>query len=457
MSARYLIAVLLLVVSMPAGAGPGQAGPTPELRNVVLVSIDSLRADHVGCYGYERATTPTIDRLAEEGVRFAHATTPSSWTLPAHATLLTGTDQWRHQAIRTDSVVSPSVTFLGEMLQSRGYHTVGFYAGPFLDPRYGFGRGFEEYVSCYGIEEERRRPSLTRSHSIHTNPVLRERLDAWIARKPETPFFAFIHMWDVHFDYVPPPRYVKMFDPSYEGRLDGRRIAKEGFRLKLPERDLAHLLARYDGEIRYTDDTLGAMLHALDEAGLLEETLVIVTADHGEEFLEHGGKGHQRTLFQEVTGVPLVFWAKNGLPRGKVVESQVSLADVAPTILDLLGIAPEDAIDGSSLASLWTDEKPDRRVVGVLYRGEPLRIRSATIQTRSRKVLRGRGTDEWVSYDLERDPTETRPQPVEPDDPLRLELAREIDERLGRIDEKGTAEPIPEPLERQLRALGYLE
>lgn len=428
---------------------------------MLLVSIDSLRADHLGCYGYPRDTSPTIDRLAREGVRFANALTPSSWTLPSHASMLTGTSQWRHEAIRNESVVSDDVTLLAEILQRRGFQTAGFYAGPFLDPAFGFGRGFDDYVSCMGYDASDLVDGLVESHADETNPIVLDEFGQWVRDKARSPFFAFVHLWDVHFDYIPPPKYVEMFDPGYDGRLDGRNIAKKGFPRALHPRHLAHLLARYDGEIRYTDDTVAELLDMLREASLLEDTLVVVTADHGEEFLEHGNKGHRATMFEEVAHVPLIFWAKRGVPRNRVVETPVSLEDVTPTILDLVGIATDSPMDGASLVPLWREPAArGRDVVGILYTGDRPWVHHAVIRSGTRKVIRGFAGADWASYDLSRDPAEQLPLPVSPDDPLRLQLQEHLDARLRavpRAPRRNGRKTVPAHLEQQLRSLGYID
>src|SRR5690606_36391817 len=148
------------------------------------------------------------------------------------------------------------------------------------------------------------------------------------------PFFTFVHLWDVHYDYIPPEPYYSMYDPNYSGALDGRRIAFEGFPLSASAADVRHLLSLYDGEIRYTDETIAHLLGALESHGLVENTLIVLTADHGEEFKEHGNKGHQKTLYQEIIHIPLILSAPNRLPEGLVVEEPVALSDVAPTIAE---------------------------------------------------------------------------------------------------------------------------
>jgi arylsulfatase A-like enzyme len=460
---RALVPLTLLctVASLPALV----ASAAPKPQNVLLVSIDSLRADRVGVYGNPRLTSPTLDRLANEGIRFAHASSPTSWTLPAHATLLSGRAQRSHQVITTADRLPPSVTLLPEVFARHGYETAGFYSGPFLHPAYGFGRGFERYVSCEGARTAHLdgEAAWENSHGDRTNGRIAEAFTAWLGARSARPFFAFVHMWDVHYDYIPPEPYASMFDPGYDGPLDGRDIAGRGFPLDAGPRDVRHLLALYDGEVRWTDATLARLLGALEDAGLLEHTLVVVTADHGEEFLEHGGKGHQRTLYDEVLHVPLVLWSERGLPSHLTISAPVSLTDVAPTILDLAGLPPLPDADGQSLVPmLHGDASGARPVFAALYNPRVGRLKLASVQAGRRKLIHASAGDTWQEFDLIADPGETHPLPVH-DERLRAALAAyaaEARNALARRPDAGrrtTPADLPRQVREHLRALGYVE
>jgi arylsulfatase A-like enzyme len=273
-------------------------------------------------------------------------------------------------------------------------------------------------------------------------------------------------MWDVHYDYIPPARYVQMFDPEYRGPLDGRDIIDAGFPLDLPPRDLEHLLARYDGEIRWTDDTIATMLRMLEDAGLLADTLVVVTSDHGDEFLEHGDKGHQKTLHEEVTRVPLIFWAADGVPAGRVVEQPVALADVLPTVLDALGLPPAAGVEGRSLVPLWRGETTTHPpVAGMLFLtyGSGAALVQASIRDGQRKLLYVPHGRQWREYALDRDPGEQAPLPV-----TRADLQADLDDRMQRAQPalvrrlatntaQRTTPAVPAHVTDHLRALGYVE
>jgi arylsulfatase A-like enzyme len=455
-----LRALALAGTALLIGACGGARDSPP--RHVLLISIDSLRADRLGCYGNPRETSPTIDRLAAEGTRFEHAYSPSSWTLPSHATLLTGLAQYHHGAVLPDRRIPPGTPGLASILKARGYRTRGVYSGPFLEPIFGFGQGFDEYVSCETETSGDMSEKLARSHGDETNPCLLRTVERWAREPDDGPSFWFLHMWDVHYDYIPPPEYVRRFDPRYHGKLTGRNIAGKGFPKTARPRDVAHLLACYDGEVRYTDDTIAAMLNALDGAGRLESTLVVVTADHGDEFLEHGGTGHQKTVFPESVGIPLVFRGP-GVPRGRVIRTPVGLQDVAPTILALLHV-PATGMDGMSLEELMRGtRRVHPPVVSVLY--VPFRRRqlpgivTMAIRSPGETLLRPPWSSRWVAYDSARDPLEEIPMPIRAEERLdragALLRARRLDG--NELGDAGRIEAVPEPVEQRLKDLGYLE
>jgi len=433
--------------------------------NVLLISIDSLRADRLGCYGQARETSPTLDQLAAGGVRFARAYSPTSWTLPSHVTLLSGLSQEKHQVVLIQDRIRDGILALPAVLSEQGFQTTGFYSGPFLHPSYGFAQGFEEYISCQGKKTETLQGSaaVEQSHHDRTNGILADAFEVWARERAREPFFAFVHLWDVHYDYIPPEPYASMFDPDYTGELDGSAIATHGFPLDASPRDVEHLLALYDGEIRYADATIARIFAALRDRHLLDDTLVVVTADHGDEFLDHGGKGHQHTLYDELVHVPLILWAPRRLPASRVIETPVALEDVVPTILEILDVSTDRELDGQSLAPLIEDpDLPPRPVVSVLYYPIALRILRASIRDGQRKVLYTESEKSWGEFDLAADPGELRPSP-DVDGELRQRLASYlwIARRALVVGHggavRGTTRKLPKEIEDQLRALGYLK
>ncbi|MBY0275601.1 sulfatase-like hydrolase/transferase [Candidatus Binatia bacterium] len=339
-----LLSVAAGVLWAWAGARARQAQP-----NIVLVSIDSLRADHVGAYGYPRDTSPTIDGLARDGVLFEQAFSSAPWTIPAHMSLLTGLPPELHRVESRASKLSPDAVTLAEVLRDAGYTTAGIVSGPTVMGRYGFDQGFTSYDESM-VEK---RPA--RVANAVTSPGLVRLVDAFLTRWHDggraQPFFLFLHMWDVHYDYAPPDTYVRRFDPDYTGGLDARDL-EHNTRLnaRMDARDLQHLVALYDGEIRYTDDHLAQVVARLRTLGVLDDTILVVTADHGDEFFEHGQKGHAKTLYDEVLHVPLVVRYPRRIAAGQRVAEQVRATDVAPTILGLAGVAATPGFGAPGLA-----------------------------------------------------------------------------------------------------------
>jgi len=404
----------LLVTLCTTSCGSEEARP-----NVLLISIDTLRPDHLGSYGYERDTSPRIDRLASEGVRFANHISSSSWTLPAHAALFTGMADSVHGCVNaTDTALAPEFTTLAERFHSAGYTTGGFFSGPYLHPAFGLGQGFDSYTDCmsYAQSIEGRETAewsmaedvMRASHRDVTNPAVYARARDWIDANKGEPFFAFAHFWDVHFDFIPPAPYDTMFDPDYTGDISGddfffdKRINKD-----LAERDKQHLEALYDGEIRWTDDHIGKLLDDLDTWGLAENTIVVLTSDHGTEFFEHGGKAHRTTLFDELIRIPLVVRYPGHLLAGTVVDAQTRLMDVGPTVCELAGI-PAGPVMGSSLVALAHTGKPDfdNTAISELFSvGRELR----SSRTRETKFIDDIGRNTFYWFDLESDPGERAP------------------------------------------------
>ncbi len=323
-------------------AHSASAGPVPEAGtpNVLLLSIDTLRPDHLGSYGYGRDTSPVLDALAAGGARFTTAVSPTSWTLPAHMTLLTGLPPEVHGVDDDGLRLDASTVTLAAALATRGYATAGFVSGPYLDAGYGFARGFDHYDDYSAV-----RVSHPAAHQAHTSPALLDAVTAWLqgwsGAAEHRPFFVFVHMWDPHYDFNPPPPFDRMFDPDYDGTTSGLDFETgTAVHPGMPARDLAHVVALYDGEIRYTDGYVGRMLDVLRALDHLDDTVVVVTSDHGEEFFEHGKKGHRNALYDESIRVPLIVRYPPAIPAATVVDRPVRLMDVAPTILALTKTPP---------------------------------------------------------------------------------------------------------------------
>ena len=414
---RIGIALLPAVAAFLACRQPPP--PPGALRpDILLVSVDSLRPDHLGCYGYTRSTSPVLDRLAAEGVRFAQAVSSTSWTLPAHAALFTGREEEEHGVTRNGLRLSTAQVTMAEVLGDLGYQTAGFFAGPYLHPTFGLGQGFSTYVSCMaGLSEDLAEDEVRAAARSEASPAFAqetgsrsvERFASFLDQADARPAFLFVHLWDVHYDYAPPPPWDRYFDPDYQGSTDFSRLAvNPAINATMEPRDKAHLIALYDGEIRWTDSNLARLLEAHAGRRPGKELLLVVLSDHGEEFFEHGGKGHQQTLFEEVVRIPLLFHWPGHLPAGATVPGLVRIIDVFPTLLDLVGAQPPEPIAGRSLLPLLRGGELAELPALLELRAHPGRPLAALRSAHGKLVL-GRWPAPPAYYDLVTDPARAKP------------------------------------------------
>ncbi len=455
------LAVALLAVGLasctPAGA--------PRPPNILLVSIDSLRADHLESYGYPRETSPEIDRLAREGALFRTVVAPTSWTLPSHFTLFTSLAPEEHGVRKETTQLRDGVIVLAEVLRDAGYATGAFVSGPLLRGVYGFARGFDHYddQSVMASQTDEQSQAVTSPRLVQ---LAEGWLEGWRAEGAGRPFFLFLHLFDVHFDYVPPPPFDRLFDPDYRGAIDGRNFLRdERIHAQMDPRDLEHVIALYDGEIRFTDHHLGQIRRKLEALGVLDETLVVVTSDHGDEFFEHAGKGHRRTLYDESLLVPLVLRYPARVPAGTRVERPVRLGDVAVTLLSLAGIErpPGFGSRGSAPEFAAQDVTPlltglDSQLPPPVAFSELLGPREVSVRTDRFKLIH-RESRPYELYDLAADAREQRDlRGADPEQGAAL-LQTLVRWREGLVERGDVGKPLelsPEH-EAELRALGYLE
>jgi arylsulfatase len=327
------IARVLLAFAASLGCGTGEAAPS-----FILITVDTLRADHLGCYGYFRDTSPFIDRLAADGILFENAITTMATTLPAHTSLMTSTYPARHGVLSNLNVFEqPVVTdgelrTAGQLLRDAGYTTAGFVSSPGLGVASGIGTGFEVFDA----------PTTVRDAMATTSRVIE-----WLNASPPRPFFLWVHYFDPHAPYEPPPDY-RSYQPNDRqlAFVRGTGVVPKHLMLALHDNNL------YDGEVRYTDEQIGWLLAALEELGLYRTSLVVLAGDHGEGLFEHGLREHG-VIFNEQLFVPLIF--KLPVGRGLVGARRsdvASLIDVLPTAVAALGLPiPTDSFDGVSLLS----------------------------------------------------------------------------------------------------------
>jgi len=422
----------------------------PAFSNVVLVSMDTLRARSLGAYGCDRPTSPTIDALAAEGVLFENAFSTAAFTLPGHLSMLTGLWFRTHGALGITARLSTEHRTLAEVLQSAGYATGAFTSGAWIVPWVGFRRGFEAYVE---------QPAGTIDRQAAPYEAFDRGLE-WMRANAERPFFVFLHNYVVHTPYTPPPPYRTMFDALQVGA---------------PEEERARLA--YEQEVRYGDDQIRALLEGIDALGLADRTLVIVTADHGEQFREHGGTEHTYDLHDEVTHIPLVMRLPGAIPAGMHVAEPTSLADIVPTIVDVLGLPPVHGVDGVSLLPLASGLTTRLSRDGVFSEAESTPnlgwVDLVAVHTRAVSCIHDTRQDTYECYDQRFDPWQMFPPlPVGDARPeivvAKTALARftsahpppTVGPPMGALLPATAAKPPPgieSERREQLRALGYVD
>ncbi|MFH1312447.1 MAG: sulfatase [Candidatus Eisenbacteria bacterium] len=384
-------------------------GEAPK-TNVIIIGIDTLRPDHLGCYGYGRATSPNIDRFAAEGVLCEKAISQSPWTLPSFATVFTSLYPTQHGAMVVKSRMRESFPTLATILRDAGYATGAIINAPALKPANGVDRGFDH---CH----------MTPLDGRNADGTTRDALE-WIDTIDNQPFFMFVHYFDPHLSYSPPSPYDQRFDPGYEGRI-GDSFDLEGFsrvrdvmfeELKvLSAADWNHIVSLYDGEIAFTDKAIEDLLKGLYDRALRGNTLIVFLSDHGEEFYEHGGFEHGHSLYNELIWIPLMFSLPGVLPEGVRLSRQVRLLDVAPTILDILGMEPPSHFEGVSLRPLLEGTgvpavrdgsllPHDVAYSEAIMHGPEMKSVSAY----PLKLVHHMATDKDMLFDLENDPEEMR-------------------------------------------------
>ncbi len=299
----------------------------PKRPDVVLISIDSLRPDHLSSYGHKRDTSPTIDALAEDGLRFTHALSASPWTLPSHMTMMTGLWPTEHQIIEDDRRLTSSVPVIAERLQSAGYATAGFVSAIYVGADYGFNRGFDTY-NDFGLTE---RASI--GHAVRTPELATAALDWAKALPPGEPAFLFLHTYDVHYPYDPPEPWNERYNRVMSERELGYRTWHHYVKKPVRKDRMKGLIAQYDESIRYVDDSLEPLI---DTWQWDRDVVFIILADHGEEFGERGSWGHAHTLYSEALDIPLIV-SGTGIPAA-VRDDRVGNIDIAATIAGIAGI-----------------------------------------------------------------------------------------------------------------------
>ena len=383
------------------------AQPSPP--NVIVVLVDTLRADRLGVYGNRNGLTPYLDELARRGTVFSNAYASSSWTCPSVASLFTSRYPSQHQVTTLDARISDSEVTLAERLQQARYRGLGFVANLRLTEQLGYGQGFERwnsYLSATKLRADRLRRRLLSSPQLGAAPGA------------QAPLFLYVHYMEPHAPYNMPPRYRKKFERRSDPSIDSAAAAQKLLDLNfgaLSAAELDHLTSLYDAEVAFLDDELRRLMAGLEARGLLQHSIVVVTADHGEELGEHQLVGHGVSLYNQELHVPLIVVGQ-GVPVGQVVREPVSLMDVAPSLLALIGQPAEPRFAGRSLVPLLQGGTAPVDIVAELFQASTTfdaRRHSSAIVRGNHKLLTIAGNWRTVAdaemYDLAADPAETKP------------------------------------------------
>ena len=439
------------------GPRPTRIEPLPGNRpNAILYVVDTLRADRLGCYGYARPTSPRMDAFARSALLFRDAVAQSSWTLAATASLLTGRTPPNHGAVDVGTALRPEVLTLPERLRAGGYRTAAFVTNSLVSRSYGFDRGFAEFHQYPERPRERAATYLPAR-------ILHRRIRRWLDRHATgAPFFLYVHSTDPHWPYLPAPRHARPFRKAGRTHADEEAAVRaarpyffgnehQGERpTTMPKDRVAVLSDLYDGDVRAADEAFGLLVDDLARLRLLDRTVLVLTSDHGEEFLDHDGIGHGQTLHEEVVHVPLLVRLPGAARRGEVARA-VQQVDVAPTILELAGVTPSDDLEGRSLL-----EETNNGGAEIASHLDYLGVHCDSITTGRWKAIRDLGTVATLApvavYDRDVDRAERRDV-----SPERLAVVGYARQRLRRAVVGFRPGPeVDAAVLARLRALGYV-
>lgn len=420
--------VLILTILFSGGCSRNILGKKPE--NVILITLDTVRADHLSCYGHPFETAPNISSFVDKSTLFTRAISQSSWTLPAHASILTGVYPHSHGAEQLKTPLDPSFPLLSEILNKEGFHTAAFVSSEFVSEKYRFHKGFTTFDSSLGPGEK---------DGIFAEGITDRALD-WL-EVTEGPFFLWLHYFDPHHYFM----LHEEVDYGSISRVEEPETVRyhwwnvHPLKRDIPQEEIDDYLALYNGEIFYTDKHVGRLLDYLEEKGLMKKTCLIITSDHGESFNEHRLMGHDNVLYQDLIHVPLIVFVPGKPPS--IDDHVTEIRNIMPTVLDLLGVnKPEYLAEGifsSQRSAAYAEvhnRNPNRRI--------------AVLQDRWKLIYTLE--EEYVElYDLDKDSSET------------LNVAAEYPELVQDLRDALFATmdvlEIDEKTMERLRSLGYLK
>ena len=443
----------LFAAACLTGAACTYSDPLPRRPHpIIIVDVDTLRADHLGCYGYQRPTSPHIDAFAREAAFFGWAFSQAPNTPPSQTSILTGLYPSTHGMVFDEDRVSQEVVTLAEALAGHGYTTAGFHDGGYMREVFGIGQGFTTYDD---------------NHSQGLKAI-GPKAESWLREHADKNFLLLIHTYDPHTPYAPPPPFDTIFmagvpapTPGFEPttkQMNEVRLSKfTNHPLTLPPNDVAYAMALYDGEIRYVDEWFGGFWKVVCDLGLDRRATVVFLSDHGEEFQEHGSVMHEK-LYATVTRIPFMI----RLPGGRLarrVDAVVESVDLMPTLLELAGAPLPAGVQGSSLVPFLTG----RPAAGphAAFSESPFFGRSRAVAFGDHHLLLNLKTGATELYDVRNDPLEqddiaaSKPPVLE----IMAGLLHSWEEEVASstVDRSGEPAPLDEETLEQLRQLGYVQ
>ncbi len=434
--------------------------------NVLIISMDTMRADHLGCYGYPRNTSPSLDSFAEEAIRFEKVVVPMSHTLPSHISLFSALDPKSHGVSMNGMKLDSHILTLTEILKNYGLATAAFVGSVILENDTGLSRGFEIY------DDE------LNGQSSRLAEEVRMSAEKWLSQEKDSDFFLFVHMWDTHAPYSPPDPFATMFNsaiPKMNALYDSTRGNHRHLKARYTDFSNQYLstfvqkeINLYDGEVRYVDQEIGKLFNYMKSIGCWDETLVIVTGDHGESLGERGCWGHE-LFFEEQILVPLLIKLPESRDVVHTIKESIRLIDIMPTILDILSIRHPERIEGASLIKIIDSNKVNvSRTTYIERRDYPASMRLKDIETygigkeyairNEQWKLIFKDLEEDELYNLNKDPYEMNNLiTIESNtaEVLRKSLFEWLDER-PRDKKYVTEKKIDSKKLKQLKSLGYI-
>ncbi len=453
-SKRYKILIIffLLISSNAFVTHPSYA----EGPNIILVTIDSLRPDHLGCYGYKRNTSPNIDKLAKEGVLFMQAISQAPWSYPSIFSIFSGTYPHIH------GMISPAhklkdVSLLSQILKQNNYYTMAVCAHYTISGIERLRQTFDKFLSFKGAADNF---WISNNAQVVTAAAIN-----YLRSNYKRKFFLWLHYMDCHGPYKPPPPYYKMWDGESTEDINGMPISEHMWlglggvpQYMAKVMDVKHMsrekyISLYDGEISFVDSQIGILLDEVKKSGIEKNTLIILTSDHGESLGEHNYFGHELLLYDVLLKVPLIIKFPQVFPYHKIINKQARSIDIMPTILDVLNIAGPEAMEGKSLTPLiWEESNIETSYAYSSYENY---LKRYAIRTEGWKLIYTLEDDHYELYNLKQDPGELV-NLYEKENKNAMMLKTELEKYLYLSCDK-EAEGIDAETKRILRSLGYLQ